>query len=287
MKLQGLAREFKDGLYDIYGHGEVESIFLIAIQSVLQYKRADYLLRKEESLSAEHLTKLQNILSELKTGKPLQYILGETVFYGFPFKVNAAVLIPRPETEELVEWIIESAELADVTGTGLRILDVGTGSGCIAVSLQKSLPNCKVSALDISKEAIETASINASLNEVDIKFIHADIRTFATEKKFDLIVSNPPYITQREKEEMHENVLEHEPHLALFVGDEKPLEFYEAIADFAWLSLSDMGLLFFEINEHLGQETVDMLSSKSFINIELRKDMQGKDRMIKCEKANV
>jgi release factor glutamine methyltransferase len=287
MKLQDLAREFKDELHDIYGHDEAESIFLIAIQSVLQYKRADYLLKKDESLSAEHLAKLQNVLSELKTGKPLQYILGETVFYGFPFKVNAAVLIPRPETEELVEWIIESAELADVTGAGLRILDVGTGSGCIAVSLQKSLPNCKVSALDISKEAIETASINASLNEVDIKFIHADIRTFATEKKFDLIVSNPPYITQREKEEMHDNVLEHEPHLALFVADEKPLEFYEAIADFAWLSLSDMGLLFFEINEHLGQETIDMLSSKSFINIELRKDMQGKDRMIKCEKANV
>jgi release factor glutamine methyltransferase len=287
MKLQDLAREFKDELHDIYGHDEAESIFLIAIQSVLQYKRADYLLKKDESLSAEHLAKLQNVLSELKTGKPLQYILGETVFYGFPFKVNAAVLIPRPETEELVEWIIESAELADVTGAGLRILDVGTGSGCIAVSLQKSLPNCKVSALDISKEAIETASINASLNEADIKFIHADIRTFATEKKFDLIVSNPPYITQREKEEMHDNVLEHEPHLALFVADEKPLEFYEAIADFAWLSLSDMGLLFFEINEHLGQETIDMLSSKSFINIELRKDMQGKDRMIKCEKANV
>jgi release factor glutamine methyltransferase len=287
MKLQDLAREFKDELHDIYGHDEAESIFLIAIQSVLQYKRADYLLKKDESLSAEHLAKLQNVLSELKTGKPLQYILGETVFYGFPFKVNAAVLIPRPETEELVEWIIESAELADVTGAGLRILDVGTGSGCIAVSLQKSLPNCKVSALDISKEAIETASTNASLNEVDIKFIHADIRTFATEKKFDLIVSNPPYITQREKEEMHDNVLEHEPHLALFVADEKPLEFYEAIADFAWLSLSDMGLLFFEINEHLGQETIDMLSSKSFINIELRKDMQGKDRMIKCEKANV
>ncbi|MFA4868789.1 MAG: peptide chain release factor N(5)-glutamine methyltransferase [Pedobacter sp.] len=287
MKLQDLARKFKEGLHDIYGHDEAESIFLIAIQSVLQYKRADYLLKKAEVLSAEHLSKLQNILSELKTGKPLQYILGETVFYGFPFKVNGSVLIPRPETEELVEWIIESAELADVTGTGLRILDIGTGSGCIAVSLQKSLPNSKVSALDISKEAIEIASTNASLNEVDINFLQADIRTFTTEKKFDLIVSNPPYITQHEKEEMHNNVLEHEPHLALFVADEKPLEFYEAIADFAWLGLSDMGLLFFEINEHLGQETIDMLSSKSFINIELKKDMQGKDRMIKCEKASV
>ncbi len=287
MKLQDLAGKFKSSLQEIYGNEEAESIFLIAIEAVLQYKRADYLLKKEVIVSAEHLDKLQRILTELKTGKPLQYILGETVFYGFPFKVNSSVLIPRPETEELVEWVIECAELADVTGAGLRILDIGTGTGCIAVSLNKSLPNAKVSALDVSQEAIDIASANAALNKVDIKFIHTDIRTFTTEHKFDIIVSNPPYITQREKEEMHNNVLDHEPHLALFVADEKPLEFYEAIADFAWVTLSDMGLLFFEINEHLGQETVEMLSAKSFINIELKQDMQGKDRMIKCEKSRL
>lgn len=287
MKLQDLAGKFKSSLQDIYGNEEAESIFLIAIEAVLQYKRADYLLKKEVIVSTEHLDKLQRILTELKTGKPLQYILGETVFYGFPFKVNSSVLIPRPETEELVEWVIECAELADVTGAGLRILDIGTGTGCIAVSLNKSLPNAKVSALDVSQEAIDIASANAALNKVDIKFIHTDIRTFTTEHKFDIIVSNPPYITQREKEEMHNNVLDHEPHLALFVADEKPLEFYEVIADFAWVTLSDMGLLFFEINEHLGQETVEMLSAKSFINIELKQDMQGKDRMIKCEKSRL
>lgn len=287
MKLQDLAGKFKRSLQDIYGNEEAESLFLIAIEAVLQYKRADYLIKKEEVISTEHLSKLQHILTELNSGKPLQYILGETVFYGFPFKVNSAVLIPRPETEELVEWVIECAELSDVTGAGLRILDIGTGTGCIAVSLNKSLPNAKVSALDVSQEAIDIASDNAFINKVDIKFIHTDIRTYTTDQTFDIIVSNPPYITQREKEEMHNNVLDHEPHLALFVGDEKPLEFYEAIADFAWVALSDMGLLFFEINEHLGKETVEMLSAKSFINIELKQDMQGKDRMIKCEKSRM
>lgn len=287
MKLQDLAGQFKRSLHEIYGNDEAESIFLVALQAVLQYKRADYLLKKDELVPAQPLAQLQNILAELETGKPVQYILGETVFYGLPFKVSPAVLIPRPETEELVEWVIESAELADVTGSSLRILDIGTGSGCIAVALQEALPKAKVSALDVSQEAIDIASSNATLNEVDINFIKADIRTFTTSQKFDIIVSNPPYITNQEKDAMHNNVLSHEPHLALFVTDEKPLEFYESIADFAWLTLSDMGLLFFEINEHLGQETVEMLSAKSFINIELKKDMQGKDRMIKCEKARI
>lgn len=287
MKLQDLAGQFKRSLHEIYGNDEAESIFLVALQAVLQYKRADYLLKKDELVAAKPLAQLQNILAELETGKPLQYILGETVFYGLPFKVSSAVLIPRPETEELVEWVIESSELADVTGSSLRILDIGTGSGCIAVSLKKAMPNAKVSALDVSQEAIDIAGSNATLNEADINLIKADIRTFSTSQKFDVIVSNPPYITNQEKEAMHNNVLNHEPHLALFVTDEKPLEFYESIADFAWLTLSDMGLLFFEINEHLGKETVEMLSSKSFINIELKKDMQGKDRMIKCEKARI
>lgn len=287
MKLKDLAAQFKHALHHIYGDEESESIFLIALQTVYQYKRAEYLLKKEEVVPAEVSLQLHNILAELERGKPLQYILGETMFYGLPFKVNPSVLIPRPETEELVEWVIESAELAEATGAKMRMIDIGTGSGCIAISLKKSLPNALISALDISKDAINIASANATLNESDIKFINADIRTFTTTQKFDVIVSNPPYITNREKEEMHDNVLNYEPHLALFVANEQPLEFYESIADFAWLALSDMGLLFFEINEHLGMETVEMLTAKAFVNIELRKDMQGKDRMIKCEKARI
>ena len=287
MKLKDLAEHFNATLDKIYEAEEAHAIFLVAINSVLNYSRADYLLKKNEVVNGSDLVKLQDIATELKLGKPIQYILGETVFYGLPFKVSPAVLIPRPETEELVDWAIECSELADVTGSSLRIIDIGTGSGCIAVSLKKNLPAAEVFALDVSEAAIEVASANATLNQVAINFIKADIRTFNTEQKFDLIISNPPYITPGEKEQMHKNVLVHEPHLALFVTHEKPLEFYEAIADFAWVSLSDMGLLFFEINEYLAKETIEMLKAKSFINIELRKDIQGKDRMIKCELARV
>lgn len=285
MNLKDLAAQFNHSLSDIYGLEEAHAIFLLVIDNVLGYSRAEYALKREETLKEEQLDKLRGILTELKTGKPLQYVLGETQFYGLRFHVNSSVLIPRPETEELVEWVIENCALAEATGSGLRIIDIGTGSGCIAISLKKHLPASKLFALDVSKEAIEVAKANAALNQLSVDFIHDDIRTFTSRQKFDVVVSNPPYITIREKEDMHHNVLGHEPHLALFVANEKPLEFYESIADFAWLTLSDMGLLFFEINEYLGKETVELLSAKSFVNIELRKDMQGKDRMIKCQKA--
>jgi len=285
MKLKDLAEGYSKGLNDIYGAEEPHALFLVAIDHVLGYSRADFLLKKDEVITGAQLDRLQKIEAELKTGKPLQYIIGETEFYGLRFKVNPAVLIPRPETEELVEWVIQSSALADATGSSLRIIDIGTGTGCIAISIKKNLLAAEVFALDVSEEAITIAASNAALNQADINFINADIRSFNTSQKFDVIVSNPPYITDREKEDMHENVLAHEPHLALFVANEKPLEFYESIADFAWVTLSDMGLLFFEINEHLGKETVEMLRAKSFTNIELKKDMQGKDRMIKCRKA--
>lgn len=282
MKLKDFARHFTVVLNDIYSEEETHAIFLIVIEHVFGYNRVAYLLKKEEIPTPEQLINLQKILAELQSGKPVQYVLGETIFYGLHFKVNPSVLIPRPETEELVEWVMESCALADVTGSTLRIMDIGTGSGCIAVSLKKNFAFAEVFAMDISEDAMETASANATLNEVDIHFIKADIREFYSHKKFDVLVSNPPYITLKEKEQMHDNVLAHEPHLALFVSNEKPLVFYEAIADFAWATLSDMGLLFLEINEHLAKETIEMLTIKSFINIELKKDMQGKDRMIKC-----
>ncbi|WEK21477.1 MAG: peptide chain release factor N(5)-glutamine methyltransferase [Candidatus Pedobacter colombiensis] len=285
MNLKELLQHFTIELQDIYGAEEVSSIFYITTDHISGFSRAVTILKGAELLSEQQESAYLKVLARLKTGKPIQYILEETVFYGLPFKVTPAVLIPRPETEELVEWVIESSALAEVTGSSLRIIDIGTGSGCIAVSLKKYLPLSEVSALDVSKEAIEVASGNASLNQVDVNFIEADIREFSTRQKFDVIVSNPPYITEKEEEQMHHNVLDHEPHMALFVPNEKPLLFYEAIADFASVSLSDMGLLFFEINEHYGKEMIDMLRSKSFINIELKKDMQGKDRMIKCQRA--
>ncbi|MDR6782238.1 release factor glutamine methyltransferase [Pedobacter africanus] len=285
MNLRQLLQHFTLQLRDIYDAEEVASIFYLATGHVSGLSRAELSLRNDRELTGVEADRYTAILKALESGRPIQYILGETEFYGLPFKVNPAVLIPRPETEELVEWVLESCALTAASGGKMRILDIGTGSGCIAVSLKKNLPDFEVFALDVSEAAIEIATANAILNEVDIRFIKADIRKYVSKQKFDLIVSNPPYITLKEQAEMHENVLAHEPHLALFVADEKPLEFYEAIADFAQVHLSGMGLLFFEINANSGKETVDMLTAKSFINIEVKKDMQGKDRMIRCRKG--
>lgn len=271
---------FSSALQGTYEEDEAHAIFLIVVSHVLDYNRTDYLLNKERELTDAQYLEFDSILMQLKTGRPVQYILKETVFYGLPFKVTESVLIPRPETEELVDWILETAGSVPEIGS---LIDIGTGSGCIAVSFKKNLPAIDVIGLDVSEKAIEIASANAILNEVVIDFIKADIRNFRTEQKFDIVVSNPPYITIDEKEEMHRNVLENEPHLALFVSNERPLIFYECIADFALQSLNKDGMLFFEINEHFGKETVDMLASKSFTNIVLRKDMQGKDRMICCK----
>jgi len=274
--LQHFIREL-NGLYD---HEEASAVFGVVVRRVSGFDRGKLLLKSAESVPEDDLELYNGILAELKTGKPVQYVLGETTFYGLPFKVSPAVLIPRPETEELVEWVLESVAVEGMSG--LQILDVGTGSGCIAVALKKHLGTATVSALDVSKDSLSIASDNASLNEVDIDFIEADIRMYSDTRKFDILVSNPPYITMDEKQAMHENVLRYEPHLALFVSNEDPLVFYRAIADFALSNLRSEGLLFFEINEYLGKETLQMLSVKSFTDIELRKDMQGKDRMIRC-----
>lgn len=284
MRLKDLAVQFSNSLSSTYGKQEADAIFLLVIHQLLKYTRSDYLRNKEEVIPEHQLKELLNIESQLTTGRPLQYVLGETFFYGLPFKVNPAVLIPRPETEELVEWVLEQAMLTEISGGAMRIIDIGTGSGCIAVTLKKNLPHSEVTALDVSTEALATAASNAALNQVEVNFINADIRAFTTDQKFDVIVSNPPYITMDEQQSMHENVLSHEPHLALFVANDRPLEFYEVIADFAWTNLSDFGCLFFEINENLGKQTIEMLTIKSFINITLKKDMQGKDRMICCQK---
>ena len=296
MKLKELAAKFTADLKDKYEEDEAQSIFFAAIHHVLKLKRADYLLKKDNPLDDNELSILSDILDALKTGKPIQYILGETAFYGLTFKVNSAVLIPRPETEELVDWLIETvASLQFTVDQGdrqtpnakrLTILDIGTGSGCIAISLKKNIPQAKVDAIDISKESLIMAKENAVLNNVEVTFIHQDIlRMERPEVKYDIIVSNPPYIKEEEREAMHENVLIYEPHHALFVSNEKPLIFYEAIADFAAANLNFNGALFFEINASLGQQTVDLLKAKGFKNIELRKDMQGKERMIYCQRS--
>ena len=290
MTLKDLAHKYIVDLSTIYDENEAHAIFLIALKHLLNYRRADYLLKKEEVISKEHLNKLESILTTLKTGKPIQYITGETVFYGLPFKVNPSVLIPRPETEELVDWIISvcNSQFSVNSTKPSTLIDIGTGSGCIAIALKKNLPNTKVYAIDIAKDSLATARQNADLNRVEVDFIEQDIlipiaigtNDVVLTTKYSIIVSNPPYVTELEKASIHENVIANEPHRALFVSNDNPLIFYDAIADFALKNLTENGLLFFEINEYLGQQTVDLLKTKGFNNIELRQDMQGKDRMI-------
>lgn len=276
MNLSQLLHHFKEELKDVYEEEEVKSIFSISVEHLLQLRRSQLMLNWEKEAEPETLRSFLAVLEGLKAQKPIQYLLGEAFFYGSVFKVNEAVLIPRPETEELVDWILEEKAPSTV------VIDFGTGTGCIAISLKKHLKDASVTAVDISEEAIRTASENALINQTEVSFLHADILTFQSETKFDIIVSNPPYITEKERAEMQQNVLAHEPHLALFVTNERPLVFYEAVADFALGNLQENGSLFFEINEYLAKETIQMLKDKSFVFIELRKDMQGKDRMIRA-----
>jgi len=287
MKIGALEEHYKLELVPFYDSEEAKWLFSLAAEQVLNLSRSKLMMAKDMEINFIDQQKLLSILNDLQIGKPIQHILAEAHFYGLVFKVNENVLIPRPETEELVEWIISDCNkwLAVDSLTSSEkpsILDIGTGSGCIPITLKKHLPYAKVSSLDISPEAIIVAKQNARQIGVEINFIEADILHFKYEEKFDIIVSNPPYITYLEKEDMHHNVLLHEPHLALFVSDDNPLLFYKAIAAFAQTNLKPGGQLYFEINEYLGKETIEMLQDKGFINIELRQDMQGKDRMVRA-----
>ena len=274
-------------LTSIYDESEAKSLAWWSINDVCKISRTSFLASKEKVISEQQEASLQHILEELKTGKPIQYVLGETEFYGLPFKVNPSVLIPRPETEELVDWILieirNSDLLNDING---NILDIGTGSGCIPIAIKKFLPEFNISALDVSKGAIETAKINAELNQTEIEFIEDDIlnpsQLFLLNKQYTIIISNPPYVRESEKTAMHNNVLGHEPHLALFVADEDALIFYSRIADFAKTNLVKGGMLFLEINENLAPKTIDLLEGKGLRNIKLRQDIRGKNRMIKA-----
>jgi len=283
---------FHEGLKPIYDYNEAEAITLLALSEITGFSKAKIKAFPEEKLSHDQTARLNVILNQLQTGEPIQYILGHTEFYGLPFIVNPSVLIPRPETEELVEWVISSVDSLQLA-VG-NILDIGTGSGCIAISLKKNLPAFNVTAIDISDDALKTAGENARLNNVSVDFIKADILSaekpfafhllpFTLKSPFTSIISNPPYVTLHDKTQMHQNVTDFEPHNALFVPEDDPLIFYKAIADFAIENLVPGGLLFFEINESYGKEIVELLADKGFINIQLGEDMSGRDRMIKCE----
>lgn len=267
-------------LAGIYSANEIESLIFLIFERLKGYTRTQFLLAKEEILTPENQFEIDQIVLRLKNQEPIQYILGETEFYGLPFYAVPGVLIPRPETEELVQWIIQENQLDKP-----NILDIGTGSGCIAISLQKNIPQSAVLACDISPVCIETARRNAALNGAELRVIEYNILNRTPEFKFpklDILVSNPPYVRETEKLLMEKNVLEYEPELALFVPDADPLIFYSRIADFAQLHLKNGARLYFEINEAFGLECSEMLRGKGFSKITLKKDINGKDRMIGC-----
>lgn len=281
MNLKDLKQQFISVINEEYEGQECIALFELAASHILKLSKSQLLIKHDLEVNDSDRKTLFQIASEIQSGRPIQYILGEADFYGLKFYVNPDVLIPRPETEELVYIIIETIKSS--SSRYKTLLDIGTGSGCIPVAIKKNLPNVNVSALDVSVPALEVAKGNAKLNSVAVNFIPANILTYATEQVYDIIVSNPPYIKEDEKASMHLNVLSHEPHLALFVTNEDPLVFYKAIADFSQKQLSKDGFLFFEINEFLGNEMVEMLSSKGFRDVKIIKDMQGKDRMISCQ----
>lgn len=274
---------FRNALSEIYPATEIDSFFFLLIEEYLGLERIDTVLKPDFKIDEDKLSMLKNCIKKLQKEEPIQYIIGKTEFYGLPFYVDKNTLIPRPETEELVAWIIE--EVAEFKNKKqLSILDIGTGSGCIPISLVSNLSESIITAIDVSTEAINIAKKNADLNKVNVNFINANIlRTPKLFKNFDVIVSNPPYVRELEKVEIQNNVLENEPHLALFVSNDNPLIFYDKIADLAKKHLTKNGVLFFEINEYLATETLEMLKAKGFNKTELRKDLFGKNRMIKAK----
>lgn len=280
MLLKNYKATFLHELSSLYDEKEIESFFYLIVEKRHGLKRIDLALQPETVIDGVHLKQWKNIVADLKIYKPIQYILGETEFCSLPFLVNENVLIPRPETEELVELILSNNRITELPNP-LKILDIGTGSGCIPISLKKNLPNAEVYAIDVSEKALATATKNAELNEVDVHFILKNIlQTDDLEQQFDIMVSNPPYVRNLEKAEINPNVLEYEPHLALFVDDNDALLFYRKITELATKNLNPNGKLYFEINQYLGKETVALIESFGFKNVDLIQDIYGNDRMI-------
>lgn len=283
MILKAYRQLFYDSLKQLYPKTEIDTFFFLLIEEYLELKRIDFTLNPDIEVSNEYLNLLDESLKRLQKEEPIQYILEKTEFFGLPFFVDESTLIPRPETEELVEWILAELKTKSLDEKEISILDMGTGSGCIAISLAKHLHNAKISAIDVSNEALSVADQNAKLNKVYVDFKQLNIlETEELTQNFDVIVSNPPYVRELEKVEIKNNVLENEPETALFVPNENPLLFYNKITDLAKKHLSKNGLLFFEINQYLGTEMLSLLQQKEFTEIELRKDLFGNDRMTKA-----
>lgn len=276
-----IKRIFEENLKSLYAPEELKSLFFYALEELCGMRKTDYILRQETKLSVLELRHFNELITRLEKEEPIQYIFGTTNFYGREFEVNPNVLIPRPETEELVDWIIKDHK----KNTSVRFMDIGTGSACIPISISCELDHSTAYALDVSKEALSIAEKNATTMQCQINFILADILELGSNDlpdKLDFIVSNPPYVLYKEKALMKKNVLDYEPHLALFVADNDPLIFYKRIAHLATNLLKSNGSLYFEINEQYGEATKEMLSSIGYRSIVLRKDLNGKVRMLKA-----
>lgn len=268
-------------LKDHYPPTEIEGLIRFLFDMWKQYRTTDLLQKKDDVLTDDDRFYIASVVNRLKRHEPIQYILGETEFFGLPFYVTPEVLIPRPETEELVDWILKTTTCPNAV-----IMDMGTGSGCIAISLKKHLTGATITGCDISEKALHVARENAMRNKTAIGLIQLDMLKPAVKELFpptDLIVSNPPYVTEKEKIRMKENVINFEPHSALFVPDNDPMKFYRALIAFGKQHLKDGGRQFWEINESYGNECISLMKQHGFINIELRRDINGKDRMISAE----
>jgi release factor glutamine methyltransferase len=272
----------KNAMLSLYEERESNNIALLIIEWLSGKSRMEQILDKAHSISPKQIDSLNEAVNRLSKGEPVQYIIGEAWFMGYPFQVNSNTLIPRPETEELVEWILK-----DVSQAGLTVLEIGTGSGCIPIALKKKNPHLQISSIDISAGALAVAEKNATELNAEIKFFEFDFlkeETWNALLSYDIIVSNPPYIKASEAVTMHQNVLLHEPHNALFVPDNNALLFYQKINTFSKAHLNIGGSIYVEINESLGKEVVDLFSESGY-QVELKKDLQGKDRMAKMYRA--
>ncbi len=264
---------FFDELLEIYNSREIDSLLRIVVNEILKLNYAEFIINKQKILAEKDYLLIVEIVKKLKKNIPIEYILNKCEFNGLPFYVDKNVLIPRQETEELVEWIKKyDFNLA---------LDIGTGSGCIPIAISK-YKKTSFTAIDISASAIEIAKNNAIKNEVHIDFFVADINNYEPNKKFDLIVSNPPYITKDESIYMHNNVLLNEPKSAIFVENDDPTFFYKIISFFSLNNLKKGGMLFLEINPNFFEETIEVLKKNKFVNIELKKDLNNRNRMLKA-----
>ncbi len=281
-RVSDITQFFRKELEGLYPRPEIEQFIALTFAHILDFSRVDLILNTEEPIKVEKTRSLMNVVEKLKQFEPIQYILGQVLFYGIPLKVNRDVLIPRPETEELVRWILD-----ENLGTDVHVMDVCTGSGCIALALKNQLKDATVFGVDKSVEALNIATQNATSNKIGVDFFHFDVLKQASFgfMKFDIMVSNPPYVRHLEKFQMDKNVLDFEPHMALFVDNEDPLLFYRIIVELADGHLNKSGQLFFEINEAYGGDVMQLLRDHNYTNCELRKDLNGRDRMVRGIKS--